>query len=43
MLAHGTERPPIALHPVWTIVLLAATLSLLVPGAVCLWKSKGPS
>lgn len=37
-LAHGTERPPIALDPVWIIVLLIATLGLLIAGAVLLWK-----
>lgn len=37
-LAHGTKRPPIELHPGWIIVLLAATLGLLVAGAILLWK-----
>lgn len=37
-LAHGATRPPIALNPAWIIALLAATLGLLVVGAVLLWK-----
>jgi hypothetical protein len=37
-LAHGTTRPPIEMHPAWIVVLLAATLGLLIAGAVMLWK-----
>jgi drug/metabolite transporter (DMT)-like permease len=37
-LALGTERPAIAIHPTWIIVLLIATLGLLVAGAALLWK-----
>ncbi len=37
-LAHTAERPAIALHLGWMVVLLAATVLLLAAGAVLLWK-----
>ncbi len=37
-LAHGTERPPIAMNGTWVLVLVAAMLGLMVVCGVSLWK-----
>ena len=37
-LGHGAERQPIAMNPVWTALLIVATLAFLIGCAWALWK-----
>jgi hypothetical protein len=37
-LAIGTERPPIALDPAWTLTLIVAMLGMLITCGWLLWK-----